>query len=89
MRNWNENVKYQIVPGFLEFSFVSISTKQFSCPLNVTQTFKALQENKIVCGFSQTEQYTYIYIYFLFYLDSMLWSIGHQAILTQLRIRCM
>jgi len=25
MRNWNENIKYQIVTGFLEFSFISIS----------------------------------------------------------------
>jgi len=25
MRNWNENIKYQNVTGFLDFSFVSIS----------------------------------------------------------------
>jgi len=45
-----------------------------------------LKGNKIVSGFSETQQY----ILFYFYLDDMFHSIDHhQAIITTVRIRCM
>jgi len=57
---------------------------------HIKKTSAELKESKIVSSLSQTQQYIFIYLFILFYLDNMFWSSDHhQTICIKLRIKCM